>query len=115
MVFASYAAYCSKIIPCLNHNSRTWLFFDYSLFVKNICFRKKILDFNTIFINGYGLFFLMVKDALRVTRRLSRKRGRNRAPRPKTFKTVEAAQHWAKEHDLKDIKVESKGKKFIVA
>ncbi len=49
----------------------------------------------------------MVKDALRVTRRLSRLRGRNRAPRPKTFKTKDAAESWAKEQGFKDFRVEN--------
>ena len=57
----------------------------------------------------------MVKDALRVTRRLSKKRGRNRATRAKTFATVEAAQHWAKETGLEKPEVTPKGKKFVVA
>lgn len=57
----------------------------------------------------------MTKDALRVTRKLSRKRGRSRAPRPKTFQSVEAATAWAKENDVKSPKVEAKGKKFVVA
>ncbi len=49
----------------------------------------------------------MVKDALRVTRRLSRLRGRNRTPRAKTFKTKELAQAWAKEQGYKDFRVEN--------
>ena len=56
----------------------------------------------------------MTKDALRVTRKLSRKRGRNRAPRAKTFATVEAAQHWAKVTNVEKFEVVAKGKKFIV-
>ena len=57
----------------------------------------------------------MVKEALRVTRRYSKQRGRNRAVRPKTFKTIEAAKHWAKESDVKNPEITPKGKKFIVA
>lgn len=49
----------------------------------------------------------MVKDALRVTRRLSKLRGRNRSPRPKTFKTKESAEAWAKEQGYKTFTVEN--------
>ncbi|MCF7798594.1 hypothetical protein K9M74_01690 [Candidatus Woesearchaeota archaeon] len=49
----------------------------------------------------------MVKDALRVTRRFSRLRGRNRAPRPKTFKTKESAESWAKAQGYKEFTVEN--------
>jgi len=49
----------------------------------------------------------MTKDALRVTRRLSRQRGRNRAPRPKTFSSEEAANKWAKEQGFKNFKLEN--------
>ena len=58
---------------------------------------------------------LTVLSALRARRRLSKKRGRNRATRAKTFATVEAAQHWAKETGVKDAEVVAKGKKFVVA
>lgn len=60
----------------------------------------------------------MVKDALRVTRRLSRKRGRNRFPRAKTFSTEESANTWAKAQGyenftLENLREESNGKKKI--
>jgi len=35
------------------------------------------------------------------------KNGRNRKSRPKTFKTMEAAQNYAKENNLKDFKIEN--------
>jgi hypothetical protein len=57
----------------------------------------------------------MVKEALRATRRLSKKRGRNRAPRAKTFANQEAAKHWAKETGVENPEIQAKGKKFIVA
>lgn len=49
----------------------------------------------------------MVKDALRVKRRFSKLRGRNRSPRPKTFKTKTAAEAWAKEQGYTDFTVEN--------
>lgn len=60
----------------------------------------------------------MVKDALRVTRRLSKQRGRNRYPRPKTFSTEEAANAWAKaqgftDYILENIKSDASSKKKI--
>ena len=57
----------------------------------------------------------MVKDALRVTRKLSPQRGRNRAPRAKTFANVEAAKHWAEVSKVANPEIVSKGKKFIVS
>lgn len=57
----------------------------------------------------------MVKEALRVTRRFSKQRGRNRAVRAKTFKTVEAATHWASVSNVASPEITPKGKKFIVA
>ncbi len=50
----------------------------------------------------------MTKLALRVSRRFSHLRGRgNRMARPKTFKTEEAAQKWAKENGLEHFTVEN--------
>ena len=49
----------------------------------------------------------MVKDALRVTRYLSPKRGRGRAFRPKTFKTEAAAEAWAKEQGYDNFRLEN--------
>ncbi len=54
----------------------------------------------------------MVKIALRVTRRLSKARGRSRSPRSKTFSTEESAHTWAKaqgfkEYELDNIKSDS--------
>lgn len=62
----------------------------------------------------------MVKDALRVKRRLSRQRGRSRFPRPKTFSSEESATTWAKaqgyeKFSLENLKsVECKDKKIRV-
>ena len=60
----------------------------------------------------------MVKDALRVTRKLSRQRGRNRSPRPKTFSSEKAATEWAKAQGfenftLENMKEEANSKKKI--
>ena len=49
----------------------------------------------------------MVKDALRVTRRLSRLRGRERSTRPKTFKTEESATNWAKANNIEKFQLEN--------
>lgn len=49
----------------------------------------------------------MVKDALRVTRRLSKLRGRERTGRPKTFKSEEAAKEWAKEQGITNYQLEN--------
>ncbi|MCA9478142.1 MAG: hypothetical protein KC535_03280 [Nanoarchaeota archaeon] len=57
----------------------------------------------------------MTKEALRVTRKFSKKRGRNRAPRAKTFASLEAAKAWASANDIKDAQVDAKGKKFVVS
>jgi len=48
----------------------------------------------------------MTKTALRVTRRLSKSRGRSRSPRPKTFTTEESAHTWAKAQGLKEYELE---------
>jgi len=58
----------------------------------------------------------MVKDALRVTRMLSPKRGRNRSFRPKTFSSEESANTWAKaqgftSYTLENLKSEASSKK----
>jgi|AntAceMinimDraft_9_1070365.scaffolds.fasta_scaffold586477_1 hypothetical protein len=49
----------------------------------------------------------MVKDALRVTRKLSRQRGRNRFPRPKTFPSEELATIWAKAQGYENFRLEN--------
>jgi len=49
----------------------------------------------------------MTKDALRVTRKLSRQRSRNRTPRPKTFSSEESANNWAKIQGFKNYKLEN--------
>ncbi|MDD3175902.1 MAG: hypothetical protein PHU51_05480 [Candidatus Nanoarchaeia archaeon] len=49
----------------------------------------------------------MQKLAKRVTRALSKLRGRVRLPKPKTFKTEEAANKWAKEQGYTDYKLEN--------
>lgn len=49
----------------------------------------------------------MVKDALRVTRKLSKQRGRNRFPRPKTFSSEESANAWAKSQGFESFKLEN--------
>lgn len=49
----------------------------------------------------------MVKEALRVRRRYSRQRSRNRMPRPKTFTTESAAKEWAQAQGFKDFKLEN--------
>ena len=45
--------------------------------------------------------------SIRAVRPILLSRGRNRVSRPKTFKTEEAANVWAKENGLKDFKVEN--------
>ena len=45
--------------------------------------------------------------AVRVKRKFSRQRGRNRAPRAKTFSTEEAAKTWAKEQGFEKFYVEN--------
>lgn len=50
---------------------------------------------------------LMVKEALRARRRLSRQRGRNRSPRPKTFVSEESAKNWAQKQGYTDFKLEN--------
>lgn len=49
----------------------------------------------------------MVKEALRVTRKLSRQRGRNRSPRPKTFSSEESANNWAKLQGFENFRLEN--------
>ncbi|MGM5481727.1 MAG: hypothetical protein ACQESE_04955 [Nanobdellota archaeon] len=62
----------------------------------------------------------MTKMFSRTRRRLSKTGGRNRAPRPKTFKTEEAAIKWAKakgieKYQVEDLRPDSeKHKKFRV-
>ncbi len=60
----------------------------------------------------------MVKDALRVTRKLSSKRGRSRAFRAKTFSSEESANTWAKKqgftkYSLENIKSDASSKKKL--
>lgn len=45
--------------------------------------------------------------AVRVKRKFSRQRGRNRAPRAKTFSTEEAAKSWAKEQGFENFSVQN--------
>ena len=62
----------------------------------------------------------MTHLAVRVKRKFSAQRGRNRAPRAKTFSTEEAAKAWAKEQGFENFSVqnmrneESKSPKFRV-
>lgn len=49
----------------------------------------------------------MVKGALRVTRKLSKQRGRNRSPRPKTFSSEESATKWAKAQGFENFRLEN--------
>jgi len=60
------------------------------------------------FINSRGVLpSIMTKDALRVTRRYSKLRGRERSPRPKTFASEEAAVAWAKAQGYTTFHVEN--------
>ena len=49
----------------------------------------------------------MTHLAVRVKRKFSRQRGRNRAFRPKTFKTKEAAEQWAKSQGYENFSIEN--------
>lgn len=49
----------------------------------------------------------MVNIAKRVSRYFSKLRGRVRSARPKTFKTEEAANKWAKEQGFTDYKLKN--------
>lgn len=49
----------------------------------------------------------MVKISTRVSRYWSTKRGRSRQFRPKTFKSEESANKWAKEQGFKNFTVEN--------
>lgn len=60
----------------------------------------------------------MVRESLRVRRRFSKQRGRNRTPRPKTFTTEESANKWAKsrgfeKYALENIRLDDRSKKKI--
>ncbi|MFP4119307.1 MAG: hypothetical protein ACLFTH_04600 [Candidatus Woesearchaeota archaeon] len=61
----------------------------------------------------------MTKMFSREKRKLSKTGGRNRAPRPKTFASEEAAKKWAeakglKKYQLEDLRPESQRKKIRV-
>ncbi|MGM5480424.1 MAG: hypothetical protein ACQESC_03105 [Nanobdellota archaeon] len=47
----------------------------------------------------------MPRTFLRARRRLSKTKGRNRKPRPKTFASKEKAETWAKQQGIKDYKL----------